>query len=159
MAFNHMYNAGIPPMQGREMLNTATFGGNTGQQGVFDPEDPDVRSEAIQRLRALHDQYGPMLQHGYTGETGFAPNDADSYYKWQNAVTEGDNIMRSLGGREPLDIRAGRSVASQSQDKLDAARGEHMNRNRALAQQRGQSAALQSLEDLITGKSLEYGNG
>ena len=158
MAFTN-WNAGILPMQGREMLNTATFGGNTGQQGIFDPNDEDTRNEAIQRLRALHEQYGPMLRQGYTGETGFAPNDADSYYKWQNAVTEGDNIMRSFGGRDPMSFRSGGPVKSEAQDALAMAMGEQRVRNRGLAQQRGQSAALQSLEDLETGKSLRYGNG
>lgn len=142
------------------MLNTDVFGGNTGQQGVFDPDDDATRSEAIQRLRALYGQYGEaMMTPGYTGETGFAPNGADDYYKWANAVTEGQNIQKSLGGREPMNIRSGGPVKSQSADALAAAMGEQRIRNRGLAQQRGQSAALQSLEDLETGRSLRYGNG
>jgi hypothetical protein len=115
MQRNHLFNAGTP-MQGREMLNRETFGGNSGEQGVFDPNDPEMYYKSQQRLQQLANDYGPMLAPGYTGETGFNPNDADSYYKWQNAVTEAQNIKRSLTGKAPMSIRSGGPNASSNID-------------------------------------------
>jgi hypothetical protein len=116
MQRNHLFNAGVPPMQGREMLNRETFGGNSGEQGVFDPADPSMKQQAVQRLSQLTSQYGDMLVPGYTGETGFAPNDANSYYSWQNGVTEAQNILRSLKGQNPLTIKSGGPNASSNID-------------------------------------------
>ena len=90
-----------------ELLNTGQWGGNTGQQGVFDPDDPRQQAEAIKRLLELRGQYGDRLQYNYTGDTGLAKDDAMGYSAWQNAITEADNIGQILGGNQPKNIRSG----------------------------------------------------
>lgn len=96
-----------PFNSGRELLNTAQFGGNTGRQGIFDPENPAEKHEALQRLKQLYTQYGDKLRYNYTGDTGLQPNDADGYYAMQNAITEADNISSILAGQQPKNMRFG----------------------------------------------------
>ena len=103
-----MYNSfGI---QGRELLNTSMFGGNTGQQGIFDPDNPDEKAEAIRQLQSLYDTYGDKLTYNYTGDTGLASNDIEGYARWQNAITEADNISRTLSGQQPRNMRFGGTI-------------------------------------------------
>lgn len=92
---------------GRELMNTSVFGGNTGRQGVFDPEDEEQYSQAIQRLQQLQGDYGDRLSLNYTGDTGLAKNDRTGYATMQNAKTEAQNIQNIVGGRQPLNIRFG----------------------------------------------------
>jgi len=147
----------------REMLDTRVFGGNHGQQGVFDRNDPNMKNEALQRLQELTSQYGAMLDSNYTGETGFAANDADSYYKWRNATTEADNINRSLGGKAGMNIHSvvpqgGELSAMNPQLRQESrlgpdATGDLVNKH----YQRAASAnpAMQSLSDLIMRKRFQ----
>lgn len=44
---------------------------------------PQDRNLAIERLRALLREYGPMLTPGYSGETGFGSGDAHAYSRLQ----------------------------------------------------------------------------
>ena len=92
---------------GRETSNTSMFGGNTGRQGVFDPDDPRQTQEALARLMELQSTYGDTLRYGYTGQTKVAPGDAQGYSTYQNAITEADNIGRTLQGQDPRGIKQG----------------------------------------------------
>lgn len=92
---------------GRELGNTSMFGGNTGRQGIFDPEDQAQASEALQRLMDLQNTYGDTLRYGYSGKTNVRPGDSMGYAKYQNAITEADNIARTLGGQDPRSIKSG----------------------------------------------------
>ena len=83
------------------------FGGNTGRQGIFNPEDETQLSMAIQRLMELQSTYGDTLQYGYSGKTKVAPGDSMGYAQYQNAITEADNITRTLQGQDPRGIRNG----------------------------------------------------
>lgn len=91
----------------REMLNTAMFGGNTGRQGVFDPNDSNQQSMALERLKQLYADYGDKLGFDYTGETGLAKNDLTGYAQMQNAKTEAQNIQNVIGGQDPMRIKFG----------------------------------------------------
>lgn len=92
---------------GREMSNTSMFGGNTGQQGIFNPEDEGQVSQALARLMELQNTYGDTLQYGYSGKTKVAPGDGKGYATYQNAITEADNIGRILQGQDPRGIKQG----------------------------------------------------
>ena len=100
----------------REMLNLETFGGNSGQQGVFDRNDKTKKSQALQRLLELDEQYGEQLDPDYSSGAAPIPGVVDptwwfnkqgqDYYDRANAVTETQNIERSLGGKAPMSIRS-----------------------------------------------------
>lgn len=92
------------------------FGTNTGRQGIFNPDDPQQKASAINRLRELATSYGPRLDMKYTGETGLLPNDAEGYSKMLNARTEAANIGNILGGKAPMGIRYGGTMGPDSDD-------------------------------------------
>ena len=102
----------MTPMHSLEMLNTSQFGGNTGRQGIFDPENPNEKHMALQRLRQLYDDYGDKLQYNYTGDTGLQRHDRTGYAAWQNAITEADNIASILEGQEPKNMRFGGDMST-----------------------------------------------
>ena len=99
-----MFN--MPRQMGREMPNTSMFGGNTGRQGIFDPDNEGQVAQALQRLMELQSTYGDTLQYGYSGKTRVAPGDSMGYSKYQNAITEADNIGRILQDQAPRGIRS-----------------------------------------------------
>lgn len=99
----------------REMLNMETFGGNSGQQGIFDRKDKVKTSQALQRLQALTEQYGETLDPNYSDAaapingivdpTWWFNKSGQDFYDRANAQTEAQNIGRSLGGKAPMSIR------------------------------------------------------
>lgn len=104
-----------------DQLNMETFGGNSGQQGVFDRNDRTKRSQALERLRALTEQYGEQLDPDYQGDgrspysgsitgvvdpTWWFNRRGQEFIDKQNAQVEAQNIGRSLGGKAPLSIRS-----------------------------------------------------
>lgn len=102
-----MLNINMLQPMGREMLNTSPFGGNNGKQGIFDMNDPDQQSQAVQRLLELHQGYGERLRPNYSGPTGLQKNDGEGFAKMQNAVVEAENIKRTLTNRNPMNIQFG----------------------------------------------------
>ena len=114
---NDLFDAGVSPMAGREMLNQETFGGNSGSQGVFDRNNRTKKSQALPRVQALTEQYGEQLDPEYAGSGGspipgvvdptwWFNKSGQDYYDRANAVTEAQNIQRSLGGKAPMSIRS-----------------------------------------------------
>jgi len=85
----------------------AEFGTNTGRQGTFDASNEEERSFAMQRLQALHQTYGNVLDNNFTGITGLASNDRQGYSDLLNARTEATNIGRLLQDQGPLKVEIG----------------------------------------------------
>lgn len=104
------------------------FGGNNGKQGIFDPEDEATSQLALQRLQQLVGEYGERLRPNFTGDTGLAKNDADGFYKMQNAKVEAQNIQRILSGDQPLQVkfnpRGAQNMQSHTQRGLGQFRGQ-----------------------------------
>lgn len=98
------------------------FGTNTGRQGTFDPDDPDQRDQAVTRLQELQTTYGDRLRPNATGETGLSKDDAQGWSRYQNAITEAENIKRLLAGRAPLGIRFGGVLGPQNEYLVPPAR-------------------------------------
>ena len=89
------------------------FGTNTGRQGLFDPRNRRHAQTAAARLSELEAEYGDRLRYNYSGDTGLMKNDGRGYARYQNAITEADNIRRIFGEQQPRSIRYGGELSSK----------------------------------------------
>lgn len=85
--------------------STSMFGGSSGKQGTFDPDDEGQTSQALARLMELQSEYGDRLEPNHTGSTGLASNDLGGYANMKNAVVESQNIQRIMNGGQPLQVK------------------------------------------------------
>ena len=111
------------------------FGTNTGRQGIFDPEDEEQQSRAIQRLLELQDEYGDKLDPQYSGPTGLTSGDGIGFARMQNAATEALNIKRILGGQGPMQVEFGGVMPSRPMQGLRDTMQERLRRQATMNRQ------------------------